>query len=845
MNLLRELDQDDRVMSGAIMTTFPFAPQFFERTVLPALSEKQADEAIAILADSDHYDTTLDGDEAASNPLHQQQYPQAAGQGYHLAPVEAGPQRAFHPKVHYLTGKRRVQATVTSANLTHPGFTANQEVATRVTVSAPDEDTPADDNSALDYRTKAALCRDVADFFTSLTASSFGRSIDPVTQETIETVCTAGDWIEDIPAPAERTTQLLHTLDQPLLPQVREWLTARGETIEAVDIAAPFYGTTLDVPEQFTDEGIETRLWLQQGRTQIATPALETWLDTPTATAQTYDANRYVHGKVLRLQTDGATYVLSGSPNASRAALLTAAPDGGNVEAAVCRRYPDPRQAPALFETAPFTDAEPIVLDAFEPGSGAFLQGDTDEPTGQTDEPVFELYGVSYRRKDSYDGGTLIVTACADEAVRETIEDQGLTVHVTPPGATDEEAATERLAPHKIEWETETSPASFTATTELYGAAADRPFAQTGIAHLECESYTTDSRWVQTRSPRTGEPAADDIEDAGATAVPRTLTRLYQDDNQATTIESLNGLLAALRSAGGTVDPDTDDETGTGDADEDDQQTPTGGLSVREWSQSGSDDPSDLLESFFDGWEADLEAAYSGVSADIQYLETVETRLTAINATTLQLLVLDDARTDIDVPRQLALNTVKNVYTQQGLDDQLDSLLGDYCAVCQLYADTASSDEETDAIYTGLRTQILPQILLAAIIAQAHIAGDRATYFNQQDWAFEQLANECFPTGQPTTADLEPDRIDECVTTIWESIAGVRDRIAGSRQLRRHADERYLEKDQLRWAVLELLGRCLLLAGDDAMAAVQTTPQQSEHLDRVYEECREYLPAWQ
>jgi hypothetical protein len=141
MNLLRELASDERKMTGGIMTTYPFAPQFFERAVLPALRKKDADDALAILADTDHYQSTLDEATSPASGLDAHRRPGTAGQAYHLAPIDAGPQRTFHPKVHYLTGPRRVQAVVTSANLTHPGLTANREIATAVTVPKPaDED---------------------------------------------------------------------------------------------------------------------------------------------------------------------------------------------------------------------------------------------------------------------------------------------------------------------------------------------------------------------------------------------------------------------------------------------------------------------------------------------------------------------------------------------------------------------------------------------------------------------------------------------------------------------------------------------------------------------------------
>ncbi|WP_157533096.1 hypothetical protein, partial [Haloferax profundi] len=522
MNILRELDADDRVMEGAIMTTFTYSPGFFEQTVLPALRDKNLGDDIALLVDSKQYDSTLndrDSSEATLRGNHTQ--PRYAGQRYHFAPISVGQRRAFHPKVHLLTGERRVQATISSANLTHPGLTSNQEIATSFTVDAPSSETSEHSNGGEStdemVRQKAALCLDISAYFEDLLDSRLANSVDPVTTGTISRTIEAGGWLKDIPKPNtnERSTYFLHNLHRPLLPQVREIIRETGEQIQQVDIFAPFYGSSLAVPNSFTTDGIETQLWLQNTRVQISKPKLGDWLNQELASARSYEHNRYVHAKILLIRTNTAVYCLSGSPNASHAALLSSAlEDTGNVEAAVLRRSVDGDHFDYLLSEDPISKAEPIAIDTFVPGSELPTGDDTPHPDdlGSNVGDGFELYGVSYRRRESYDSGTLTVTGRADPSIREVINKQGTELVVQPQTAQPEE--TQFVIPlraHEFDWCEDEDSETFTASVDRYGNGAQKPFIHTGKARLLCGDRQTSWRWIQTRTPTAGDATPRDI----------------------------------------------------------------------------------------------------------------------------------------------------------------------------------------------------------------------------------------------------------------------------------------------------------------------------------------------
>lgn len=832
-------------MSGAIMTSYPFAPRFFERTVLPALRDKSLGDQIAILADASHYDATLTDEEASDNNRLECQQPRYVGQRYHLAPVPVGANRAFHPKLQYITGERRVMASVSSANLTHPGLTNNREIATLLKVDASiDEDTQQDSTPTAELvrGEQAAICTDISDFFRSLVDSSFGNSIDPITSRTIEQTLEASDWLTEIERPdaTERTTRFLHSLDQPLISQIKALLEEQDEQIEQVDIAAPFYGTSLAVPRVFTNDGIQTRLWLQQGRVQIPIKELERWLESPVATALAYGSNRYVHGKVLRIKTTDADYCLTGSPNASQAALLSSAThDHGNIEAALLRRGSSSDSFAYLFETSPFSTADPVSMDSLEVDDSLDLFNETDEASSQDtpSEEELQLHGVSYQRRDSYDGGTLTVTGQATEDLQEMINESGIELLVAPAHDSGDSPATVRLDAHKFDWDETVTPRTFSISIDRYGEAAERPFLQAAKASLQTDDHASQPRWVQTHIPTTGEPTSDDVEDAGATTVPLAITELFLGDEERRTeiMQSLNGLLSALRTT--AVKSETPENT-----EQPEQEGPSGGLRVRPWNQTTSNSPANLLESFYDGWQSDLDEFARAATDETPYFEEIETRLHAVNTATLQLLLLDDARSSLTVPCQPAVNAIKDVYSDQDpRGERGTSLMADYCYNLCYYA-TKSDTNETE-IYTGLQTHIVPQILLATIIAEAHIAGDRETFFQQQGWAFESLLCDCFPNGFPTGEQLRDEWIDEVERSLHDSLEGVQSRIDGSRQLQRYADNRYMQQDHTRQAVIDQLARGILYTGQDAITTFRSNPIQGERVEQVFEEFNSYLPS--
>lgn len=827
MSQLRWLADDSRVMTGAIMTTFPFSPDFFERSVLPALRNKNSDIRTAILMDVDQYDELLDVGSTAGELGHRT--PDGLGQTYQVGPVGAPANRTFHPKVHLLAGANRVQVTVGSGNLTHPGMTNNQEIVTRFELSHDPEDDEA--NASALRETKARLYGEVEGFLDSLIGSPFGSEIGSVTERTIEEVLEAGAWVHDIQTAdsGANDTRFLHSLSQPLLDQTFDLISSRGETITHADVVAPFYGTSMRVPTYLTEHGIQTTLWLQDQRSQIETELLESWLVDADAEAMTYDGDRYVHGKLLRFRTGEAAYTLSGSPNASQAALLSAADDGGNIETAIYRRRPESDGFIELLETSPFTSATQLDIDTFEAATlPSRFDVDASEKS-DTDTANFVLQDVSYFRHQTFDGGRLRINGYADDEVKGEIEENGVTLVVDAPDTDTPRPIT--LSSWGFEWTDATDGQEF-IYEQKRTSGEDAVFASTAIARLMLEDQVSNDRWIQVHRPAASDPTDEELADSGTTAVPERIIPLFSADGDSR--EAIMGSIGTLLQG---LSQRSDSDSGSRNPRESDE--PRGGLSLSSWSPSTEQTPGSAAASFLEGWQDEIRTFVRETSSRNRFIDDVGRRLGAINLVDIQLLVLENAKPDQEIPRQAVVNSIKDVYTKRDRDGAVTSLVGDFYYNLRMDRDAEAISQD---VFQGLQTEIVPKLLVAAIMTESHLSESPDAFHKQHGWAFEQLIGQAYPGGYPSATEFEREEIDGMVNAIRQDTEIVRERIRADHNLNRHASHRYLDDDSIRRAVIELFGRSVLYAGSEAIIELREADASSRQLADVFENRSEFLP---
>jgi len=842
MSLLEWLASDQRVMEGAILMTFPFSPGFFERSVLPALRSKRRNIRTAVLVDEAQYEDSIVPDDPTE--ALGQATGTALGQAYHVSPIRPPTNRTFHPKMHLLTGQNRVQVMVGSGNLTHPGLTTNQEIATRFTLPADaDEDKTGSETRAM-RAMKARLYCDFEVYFHTLLDSEFSRTVDSATRQTIDHTLDAGAWVHDIDtaqsASTADATHLFHSLSQPILDQVIAAINDRDEQIQSVDIIAPFYGTSMRVPEYFTARGIETALWLQGAKTQLDSDAFATWLQQDDTAAFEYDGHRYVHGKLLVLRTETAAYCLSGSPNASQAALLSSAANGGNIETALFRRKPTGGFA-YLLEAVPFETATSTTAEAFDPADlGGLFESPESTATEETD-PVVSLSNVSYHRYGSFDGGTVKLSGAVSPELKSALEAGEGTLQIGP--RAESPTDTYGISAMDLEWTQADAAESqvgsqrfaFEFSSRHVEQEANSPFNSAGVARLAVGETTSNPRWLQVYTPDSGTATAEEISESGTTAVPEQVFGLYlsADENRETIQSSLSALLQALNNR--SAEDDADERSGQPERP---NNGPRGGLHLTPWNTGTAQDPKDLLATCLENWQEELRAYVVKTSQSESCATAVAHRLRAINSVSLQLLILDAAVPDATVPKQTVINCLHDVYTERS-QGQISGLLEQYIYNLKL---GKSPSEVPDAVFEAIQPELVPNVLFAEIVMSAHLSDNIDKYYKQYGWAFEQLINECCPAGYPSARLFCEEKINELTSRITEDTTALRETIENSAQLRRHANSRYFTDTHLREAVVELLARSVLYAGPDAIRELREAGKLTAQIEQIFDQRLEYLP---
>lgn len=332
--------------ASAVFTTYSLNLRFFEHSVLPPLHAAGVRNVIIFC------DETQLGAALEDHGL------RGVGRSYYVVSTRLGP-GAFHPKLIFLHGERGTRACVSSANLTVDGQLRNVEVAVTL------------DSSEDGHR---AALRDAASFLRRVGTEAPAHTVDAL----IAALPAAVD--PDTLPPAE--LRLVHNLDSPL--------------VDVFPVAMPEHGLTVVSP--FADAGEAARTLSRRGALELVTDgdafaAPEAFFSGSwTVVPRTFRPRR-LHGKAYWSDE----WLLVGSPNLSRPALLQTAAQG-NTELAVV-----------------FTD----VLDEFVDG----LPGSewTGRPLNELAPDRHRLERLTERERErigSFDAweedGVIVVTGVAD-----------------------------------------------------------------------------------------------------------------------------------------------------------------------------------------------------------------------------------------------------------------------------------------------------------------------------------------------------------------------------------------------------------------------------------------------
>ena len=356
---------------SSVMTTYSVDPAFYDGSIEYRLRTYGCENNI-LMTDTVMLKQALNATpEAFKN----------AGRRYAVVPVQVA--GCFHPKIHLRLGTDGARLIVGSANATAAGWGSNHEIVT-----------------AIDWRRK--------------TEDSAVAALGPIIRRSYDYLAY---WLEAIPGDAVEYKLRLHSRDSPWLEDLEANVgpiaLADGSAIDIfcerggdepgmlarlVALAYGEHASRLVVISPYWDANLDGLCEIQESLPDCSTvialnPALNEFpiggLDEGTAVtfAAIHDGDaghRFLHAKVILIQTDKADHVLFGSANCSDDAMGGATIRARNAEVSVYRRF-QPGQGLRLLGLDLSRIVERSGIRQPEPNKQIFQSGASATPAGSVE----------------------------------------------------------------------------------------------------------------------------------------------------------------------------------------------------------------------------------------------------------------------------------------------------------------------------------------------------------------------------------------------------------------------------------------------------------------------------
>ena len=312
---------------SSIVTTYSVDPSFYDGSIEYRLRTYGCENNI-LMADAVMLKRALNATpEAFRN----------AGRRYALTPIQVS--GCFHPKVHLRLGTDRARLVIGSANATAAGWGSNQEVVTAIDWLRGSDDLTA--------RELGPLIKKAYDYLASWLTAIPGDALD----FKLRLHRKDSPWLSDLRANAEpielpdgSAIDLFceRGNDAPGMLQRLAALTA-GETAKRLMLLSPYWDSNLSALRELRDafNHCPTVIALNPARSEFPTNVINA--NDPLVFAAVHDdedAHRFLHAKVILIETDAADHLLFGSANCSDEALGSRGKSARNAEVSVYRRFP-------------------------------------------------------------------------------------------------------------------------------------------------------------------------------------------------------------------------------------------------------------------------------------------------------------------------------------------------------------------------------------------------------------------------------------------------------------------------------------------------------------------------
>lgn len=332
-NVIDRLCTSVKKAKTAIVLTHNIDFLFVESMLLPRLRDVGSPQ-LTIFADAAS---------AANSYQSQASLVSKLGSRYRVVSVDLGAARRFHPKAFFLCGEEEAALAVGSGNITHGGWSANQEIWSDFLL-------PGDGGGEIaafrDYLEQVLALIPDAERLRSNTVSAFSEI--------------RNTWAQNLP---EQSGLASTPNDTSMLDQI---LAFAGEGVEEISVLSPYFdkgGVALTRLASSASKIVTVRL--QSGRAGLTNEIAENVpsnvrLQTIEAVSEE-DRYKFIHAKTYVLKVGADYIVAAGSANCSQAALL-ATRDWGNAELMALAKVSE-GEVNGLFERFSISDVPPNLPD--------------------------------------------------------------------------------------------------------------------------------------------------------------------------------------------------------------------------------------------------------------------------------------------------------------------------------------------------------------------------------------------------------------------------------------------------------------------------------------------------
>ena len=318
----------------ALLTTYQFDPDYFERRLLRCTALQKA-RRIVIFVDRSEWLALLRRDAPA----------RYVNRRYLVVPVRRANGR-FHSKLSLLLSESGGRVLCGSNNLTRAGCSSNLELLNSVCFEFGNSQ-----DAELDVAKEAF-------YFFEEAVKHTSDEVSRIASDWLGETASAFPWLRVPVGMGQRPMRLLHSYDAPLWNQIAPILTDTRP--KEFFMISPFHDADARLLTRLSRGWPEAKIEVlaQQGYTTLPVPAAKRLAQL--RLAEIRDTSRRLHAKLLVWRHRSGSGCLIGSANFTCAAF-----DGGNVEA--CLLFSDAsRMVEGLFDRE--LRKHPIALKDFEPG---------------------------------------------------------------------------------------------------------------------------------------------------------------------------------------------------------------------------------------------------------------------------------------------------------------------------------------------------------------------------------------------------------------------------------------------------------------------------------------------